>query len=227
VTAISSRGVRANAAVAKYAASRSGLRAHYLGGEGSLMNATIEGIESPLETGTRIVTLVRGKARRPLELTITARGRVFDLRTSSTDGVVSARGMGMVDPEFQDSLLVSSWSGDLRPAGIVKYQIGHEPDRVVATYTSVMLESTGFDDVLGGVAVGNTEGGFPGTYSITYRGEGDAQFGPYDWTITPRGDVFDLSWDAGGVRQIEGFGFLDPDSDRSIVVVYGAPSHTD
>lgn len=115
---------------------------------------------------------------------------------------------------------MSWWWGESRPAGIVKYVLGDEPDTIIPTYTSVMLEATGFDDVLGGLAVGSTASGFPGAYSITYDGENGTTFGPFDWTITPRGGVFDVAWDAEGSRAIDGFGFLDPDCGRSIVVVY-------
>ncbi len=59
--------------------------------------------------------------------------------------------------------------------------------------------NTGFDDVLGGRAVGSTADGFPGTYSITYDGENGTAFGPFDWTITPRDRVLDLTWDVGGL----------------------------
>jgi hypothetical protein len=60
----------------------------------------------------------------------------------------------------------------------VKYVLGDEPDTITATYTSVMLEATGFDDVLGGRAVGSTASGFPGVYSITYDGENGTTFCP-------------------------------------------------
>ena len=63
-------------------------------------------------------------------------------------------------------------------------------------------------------------------YSITYEGEGDTSFGPYEWTITQRGDVLDLTWDDVGTRTIDGFGFADPESSRSIIVVYWGAGQT-
>ena len=43
------------------------------------------------------------------------RGKVFDLE--ATDEGRIARGMGIVDPEFGDSLLVSWWWGGIVPLG--------------------------------------------------------------------------------------------------------------
>jgi hypothetical protein len=194
---------------------------HYLKSGEDVTTTVTTGLTTPLEPGTYQLGL---EQPADVELTISARGQVFDL-FAQTD-LCAAHGLGIVDPEFTDSLLVSWWSGDARPAGIVKYVIDDEPDTIIPTYTSVMLEASGFNDVLRGRATGNTKDGFPGTYVITYEAEGGASFGPFDWTITPRGDVFDLAWDMGGRRIIDGFGFADPDSDRSIVVVYWGTGST-
>jgi len=219
-------GLRNAVAVAKYTASDGALLLRFATAADTVSGATIEGLASPLLAGTHAVDLVEGDRRRSLELTIMPRGKVFDLVADGDGGRISARGMGIADPEFPDSLLVSWWCSEQRPAGIVKYELGDEPGTIVPTYTSIMLEATGFNDVLGGRATGDTKHGFPGSYSITYEGEGGTSFGPFDWTITPRGAVLDLTWDAGGARVIDGFGFVDPDSSHSIVVVYwGAGQH--
>jgi hypothetical protein len=223
-------GLRATGVVAKYSPtphppeSAPRLRVHYLTGEGALVEASLEGIDSPLCSGAHEVTFVRGTRRQAISLTIAPRGKVFDLEARGADDASPIQGLGIVDPEFEESLLVSWGCARHRPTGIVKYRLGQQPDTIVAVYTSVMLESIGFDDVLGGLAVGPTDDGFAGRYSITYEGADNTSFGPYDWTITPRGSAFDLTWDAQGQRVIEGFGFPDPESDRSIVVVYGAPA---
>jgi hypothetical protein len=210
---------RATMAVAKYsAASGGGVQAHFLDDGDEVRVATISGLDSPLVTGTHQVGFSERGISRPLQLTITPRGKVFDLKAG--DGTRTALGMGIADPEFPDALLVSWWCGEIRPAGIVKYMLGSEPDTIIPTYTSVMLEASGVHDVRGGRATGSTASGFPGRYTITYEGAGSTTFGPFDWTIASRAGVLDLTWEAGGRRVIDGFGFPDPHSSRSIIVVY-------
>jgi hypothetical protein len=165
-----------------------------------------------------------GGTPRPLELEITARGTLYDL-VASIDGGVAARGLGIRDPEGDDAILVSWWTGERRPAGIVKYSISVDEGGVIdAVYTSVMSEVTGFNDVLRGRATGDTSGGFPGTYTILYQGANDTTFGPFDWEITARGEVLDLTWKQDGALVIRGFGFADPQSSRSIIVNYWGAS---
>jgi hypothetical protein len=53
-----------------------------------------------------------------------------------------------------------------------------------------------------------------------YAGAGTDTFGPFDWGIEQRAGVLDLTWDMAGQRVIDGFGFADPHSSRSIIVVY-------
>jgi hypothetical protein len=157
-------------------------------------------------------------------LAVVARGAVFDL--SAQVGEATALGMGISDPESADALLVSWWTGEQKPAGIVKYTITRQAqDGIIdATYTPVMAESSGHHDVLPGRAVGDTRRGFPGTYSILYQGVGDTTFGPFDWTITPHGDLFTLTWEVQGQLAIRGFGFTDPDRPASIIVNYWGSS---
>jgi hypothetical protein len=213
-------GLRTSVAVAKYTpVGHSTIRVHFLDVGDEVREATVTGVSSLFLGATHTIDLEEDGSRRSMELTITPRGNVFDLEVAAS-GSILAHGMGIVDPEFSNTLLVSWWCGDERPAGIVKYVLGDEPDTIVPTYTSVMLEASGFNDVLGGFAIGSTSDGFPGTYSITYKGEGDTSFGPYEWRIKQRGDVLDLTWDDAGTRAIDGFGFADPESGRSIIVVY-------
>ena len=206
-------------AVARYSpGSDGGVQVHFLDHGDEVRAATISGLDSPLLAGTHEVTFTERGASRPVRLTITPRGKVFDLKCG--DGASPALGVGIADPEFPGTLLVSWWCGQARPAGIVKYVMGGEPGTIIPTYTSVRLEASGFHDVRGGLAAGSTDGGFPGQYTISYEGAGDTTFGPFDWTITPRAGVFDLTWDMAGNRVIDGFGFPDPHSDRSVIVVY-------
>jgi hypothetical protein len=206
-------------AVARYSpASSGGVQAHFLDHGDDVRSATISGLDSPLLPGTHQASFTERGTSRALELTITPRGRVFDLQAEG--GAGPSRGMGIVDPEFPGTLLVSWWCGQSRPAGIVKYVLGTQPDTIIPTYTSVMLEASGFHEVCGGLATGSTANGFPGRYTITYDGADGTTFGPFDWTITQRARVFDLTWDMAGQRIIDGFGFPDPHSDRSIIVVY-------
>ncbi len=205
-------------AVAKYTpAEGGGVIVVYLCDAGDVHHATLAGIDSPLTPGRHQATVSENDRTNSFELTIEPRGKVFDL-TATVDGAF-AHGIGIVDPEFPKSLLVSwSWGGE-QAAGIVKYVISDEPHTIVPTYTSIVLAANGFDDVLGGRATGFTSNGFPGRYSIVYDGLG-MNFGPFAWTISERGSALELTWDTGTRRAIEGFGFRDPDSDRSIVAVY-------
>jgi hypothetical protein len=194
-----------------------GVRVTYLLDAGEVHNAALSGIDSVLETGTHKVILTEDGRSDEFELTIHRRGDTFDL-TIANDAV-TAHGLGIIDPEFPEALLVSwSWGTELA-TGIVKYVIGDEPHTIVPTYTSLVLAASGFDGVKGGRATGLTTNGFPGTYSIVYEGI-DVTYGPFAWTISERGSALELTWDTGTRRAMEGFGFHDPDNNRSIVVVY-------
>ena len=213
------RSPRDTMAVARYSpAAGGGLEVHFLDNGNEVRTATMSGVGSPLAAGVHEVRFTEREDARPLRLTITRRGKVFDLKAH--DGQKVALGTGIADPEFPDSLLVSWWCAETRPAGIVKYVLGDEPDTIIPTYTSIMLEAKGVDDVRGGLATGSTAGGFPGRYTITYTGAGTDTFGPFDWGIEQRAGVLDLTWDMAGKRVIDGFGFPDPHSSRSIIVVY-------
>jgi hypothetical protein len=183
---------------------------------------TLTGEEAITFSGRRTLEYRRSDRQtpRPVDLEIVPRGAVFDLAVHA-DGAVTARGMGIRDPGADGSLLVSWWTGDRRPAGIVKYTVSPDrPDTVRAVYTSIMSESQGFDDVLRGTAHGDTSGGFPGGYTILYEGLGGTSFGPYAWEIVERGEVLDLTWTQDGNYALRGFGFNDPHDPGSIIVNY-------
>jgi hypothetical protein len=187
-------------------------------GDGAQVTYAVRADDGTVDPSVRTATIAADA------VDVVARGAVFDL--SARVGEVAAHGMGIRDPECADALLVSWWTGEQRPAGIVKYTIERDaPDgTITATYTSVMAEASGHHDVLPGRAVGDTRDGFPGTYSILYQGVGDTRFGPFDWTITPHGDVFTLTWTTQGQLVIRGFGFTDPEHPASIVVNYWGAS---
>lgn len=131
--------MRDSVAIAKYKPTDGALRMHYVGSGDEPVTAILTGLSSPFTPGTHVLDVEEQSGRRCVELTITPRGKVFDLE--ATDEGRIARGMGIVDPEFGDSLLVSWWWGENRPAGIVKYVLGDEPDTITPTYTSAVLEA--------------------------------------------------------------------------------------
>lgn len=194
-----------------------GLQITYLCDAGETGQAVVTGIDSPLCAGAHVAVMAMDADSVDVELDIRRRGNVVDL-TAGLCGI-TAHGMGIVDPEFPDSLLVSwSW-GNEAPTGIVKYVIADEPHTITATYTSAVLAAEGFDDVKTGHATGFTADGFPGVYSIIYEGVG-TDYGPFTWTVVERSSTLELTWDTGTRRAMEGFGFRDPDSTRSIVAAY-------
>ena len=93
-----------------------------------------------------------------------------------------------------------------------------EPGRIDAIYHSGYLTSQGDNGVYTGQATGDTSFGFPGRYTISYQAHGGVVFGPFDWTITRRGDVYDLHWSQDGQTVMRGFGIAN--TGQSIIVTY-------
>ncbi|ADP82193.1 hypothetical protein [Pseudofrankia inefficax] len=129
------------------------------------------------------------------------------------------RGMGLRDEASPSTVLVSCWTGDAAPTGIVRYTI-RDPYTIDAYYCSIMSATSGQHEALRGRAIGDTRDGFPGTYAITYDGYGGTTWGPFTWTITQRGPALDLTWHQNGQLWMTGFGFVDPADPRSIIVNY-------
>jgi hypothetical protein len=189
-------------------------------GDDEVSEVLLRGLDSPLRPGCfEVEAGPPFRDRGPLRWQLTRRGAVFDLEASA--GGVTARGMGMTDPECDEALLVSWTSDDAGPGGIVKYVV-RDDHAIDATFTSVINKAAGLDDVLAGRATGDTSGGFPGSYSISYDAHDGSVSGPFDWRIAQRGQVFDMNWLAGGSLALAGFGFADPEGRRSLIATYWA-----
>jgi hypothetical protein len=161
----------------------------------------------------------QGGSSRTYEFDVKTRGEaLLDIELRADDQVI-CHGMGLRDDDHPTSFLVSWWWGEVVPAGIVKYKVV-DGYNIAAHWTSVMSATTGDVEPKTGLATGPTGDGFPGSYSITYFGYGDATWGPFAWEIEERGDVFDLRWTQNGLRILNGFGFLDPDNPDAIIVNY-------
>lgn len=131
-------------------------------------------------------------------------------------GELQARGLALVDPHDSRSLLISWWTASVLPYGIVKYSI-HDANSLKAYYISEMSPQTPGR----GTAIGDTSDGFPGTYALTYEEENGSTWGPFEWTLSARGDMIDLVWRLDGNIVCAGFGFIDPHS-QSVIVNYFA-----
>jgi hypothetical protein len=132
-------------------------------------------------------------------------------------GQLLAQGMAVIDPHDARSLLISWWTGDVLPYGIVKYTI-HDGQSIKAYYISEMSP----DRPGRGTAVGDTSGGFAGRFALTYEEDNGNTWGPYDWTLAPRGDMIDVTWELEGAILSSGFGLIDPCGPPSIIVNYFA-----
>lgn len=143
-------------------------------------------------------------------------GRSGYLLNASRDGQCLAQGLALTDPHDARSLLISWWTGSVRPYGIVKYTI-HDRHSLKACYLSEMSPETPGR----GTAIGNTLDGFPGTYALTYEEESGDTWGPFEWSLAARGDIIDLTWRLDGRIVCSGFGVVDPDT-PSIIVNYVA-----
>ncbi|WP_019927208.1 TetR/AcrR family transcriptional regulator [Nocardia sp. BMG111209] len=204
-------------ALAKYSPRPGGgLRITYVCDAGNVRQAVATGIDSPLTAGRHVVTLVEGDRVDRMELIIRRRDTVFDL-TATVDGLVMS-GVGIADPECPESLLISwSWGAHMA-TGIAKYTISDEPHTITATYLPAD-PAPRFDGLQSGRATGLTANGFLGSYTMVHRELGTVH-GPYTWIVSERGDALELTWDTDTRRAMEGFGFRDPDSARSVVGAY-------
>ncbi|MBL7496676.1 hypothetical protein I6A84_00715 [Frankia sp. CNm7] len=154
-----------------------------------------------------------------VELDVKTRGTALVDLEANIGGEAVWRGMGLRDEDSPSTVLVSGWTGDAAPTGIVRYTI-RDPYTIDAYYCSMMSAVSGQDEALPGRAIGDTRNGFPGTYAITYDGYGGTTWGPFEWTITARGAAFDLTWRQNGQLWMTGFGFTDPADPESIIVNY-------
>ncbi len=165
--------------------------------------------------------------RFPARLSLTASDqRTFTIdivRNSATGLAITiyrsdkpvAKGLGVVDPDDGQAVIVSGWTGDTEPYGIAKYRI-RDGRTVEGYYLSKMTpEQPGHD-----TAIGDTSGGFPGAYSLTTLEVSGRTWGPHDWRLSRRGDLIDLVWRDDGKVICRGFGLPDPLDPQAIIVNY-------
>jgi hypothetical protein len=170
--------------------------------------------------GRRMLMMEESGRSSVLDLEIVPRGKVWDVIAYNGERV-QAVGMGITDPRDPNALLASWWSRERKASGICVYRMNPDvPNRIDPTYTSIMAEMQNHHDVLGGRAIGDTKGGFPGKYAITYEGVGGTSFGPFAWEIAKVGEAYALSWSEDGAPMMRGFGFLDADYGDALVVNY-------
>ena len=126
-----------------------------------------------------------------------------------------ARGLAIRDPDNPETLLISGWTGETEPYGVAKYTITDDKT-ITGSYLSKMSpDRLGHD-----TAIGDTTDGFPGRYSLTTLEANGRTWGPHDWRLTGRGDLIDLVWREDGAVISRGFGLVDPENPKSIIVTY-------
>ncbi len=87
--------------------------------------------------------------------------------------------------------------------GIVYYRIRPSGDAIDATwYTSRLPEK----ETGKGLAMGDTSGGFPGEYIITYFYPDGREAGTFDLKIERTGPIYDLTWSKNGELLVIGVG---------------------
>lgn len=135
----------------------------------------------------------------------------------SKGGKVCARGLGMADPDDSTSIIVSWWTGDAQPYGVVKYAIRDE-QTIGGFYISKMSPDDPGEDI----AIGDTTGGFPGSYTLRSREVEGRTWGPHHWVLSQRGDIVDVTWSEYGKVFCLGLGIVDPDEENAFIATYVA-----
>lgn len=162
-------------------------------------------------------TLHRADGGDPLELDVARTGAQGFALTVSTAGRRAARGIGLIDPDDPESLLVSWWTGEVEPYGVVKYAIRDERT-IEGTYISKMSPDRAGTDI----AIGDTRGGFPGRYVLNSREVNGRSWGPHDWELTARGGLIDFAWSEHGKVFCRGMGIADPHDPAATIATYVA-----
>lgn len=151
-----------------------------------------------------------------LELEVSQSGRHWlGIKVRDEAGTLLAQGLGLVDPHDADAVLVSWWTGEREPYGVVKYSIA-DAQTVTGYYISKMSP----DDPGVDTAVGDTTGGFPGSYTLMSREVSGRRWGPHHWTLSGRGEIIDLTWTEHGKIFCRGVGLMDPDDRSSLIATY-------
>ncbi|MBV1687350.1 hypothetical protein KRR38_06585 [Novosphingobium sp. G106] len=126
-----------------------------------------------------------------------------------------AQGYGLADPDDPRSLMISWWSGEVEPHGVVKYTI-----RDQRTIGGTYISKTSPDQPGTDIAVGNTRNGFSGQFVLSSREVNGRTWGPHDWSLRQQGDAVDLVWRENGKVFCLGLGMIDPADAKSVIVNY-------
>lgn len=160
-------------------------------------------------------TLHPAEGGDPLELDVARTGAHGFALTVLAAGQQAARGIGLIDPDDPESLLVSWWTGEVEPYGIVKYAI--RDDRTIEGYyiSKMSPDQPGSD-----IAIGDTRGGFPGSYVLNSREVNGRTWGPHQWVLTARGGLIDFAWSEHGKVFCRGLGIVDPHDSSATIATY-------
>lgn len=159
--------------------------------------------EVPEEVSDEVVVDFTARGEKGCDLVIYNKGKVI------------VRGLGLVDPDDDYSLLISGWTREIEPYGIVKYTI-RDTSTITGYYLSKMTpEEPGRDMVSG-----DTSRGFPGKYVLHSEEVNGRTWGPHQWQLVARGELIDLIWSENGKVFCRGFGIYDPEDVSSIIVNY-------
>lgn len=130
-------------------------------------------------------------------------------------GALVAQGLGLTDRDDPAAIMVAWWIGETEPYGVVKYSI-QDDHAVVGYYISRMTPDAPGEDI----AIGDTGDGFRGDYVLRSQEVNGRSWGPHDWTLTPRGEITDLTWRENGRIFCRGIGMADPQDSASIIATY-------
>lgn len=163
--------------------------------------------------GRYLLSEIGGPAR--IELDVTRAGaHAFALQLHVGEKR-AAQGYGLTDPDDPRSLIISWWTGEEEPYGVVKYTIRDERT-IGGTYISKMSPDRPGTDI----AVGNTRNGFAGQFVLSSREVNGRIWGPHDWSLRQQGDAVDLIWRENGKVFCLGLGMIDPADGKSVIVNY-------
>ena len=174
-----------------------------------------QGGEIAFPGGYRLAEMGYEGAGSAMELEVAKVGRHGLELTLRRDGEVAARGLGLADPDDPRSVMASWWTGDVEPYGVVKYSI-RDGRTIEGYYISKMTPDAPGRDV----ALGDTAGGFPGSYTLQSREVNGRTWGPHHWVLNMRGDIVEATWSEDGKVFCRGFGIVDPHDPSSFIATY-------
>lgn len=154
---------------------------------------------------------------RSFDLDVVSTGEYGFALTATRGGRLLASGLGLRDPDDGASLMVSWWTGETEPYGVVKYSI-RDARTIEGYYISKMSPDLPGCDI----ATGDTGGGLPGDYVLNSREVNGRIWGPHEWMLSQRGEVVDLAWREHGRIFCRGLGIIDPADPKSTIATYVA-----